>query len=736
MGTTIRSESVVRFENFEFDLRTGELYRNGLRLKVRGHPIDVLAILLEHPGELVTRKTLKTRLWPDNTLVDFEQILNNSVGKLREALGDQADSPRFIETLPRLGYRFVVPVEKAPARLQPLEPSNQGTQDAPNVHSLPAVPQVGPSSVRRKAKRRLVWLAIALAVTLSALGIWYRRPPLSALRITHYEQLTIDSRSKRVIGTDGLNVYLNLINARVSVGQVPVSGGKVTEIPIDLRPRLEFWGLDVSPNGSRLLVLNIASAPEPGDLWIVDAAGGRAHYLARAFAGAWSPDGSTVAYANTHGDVYTTSVDGGDSQLLYRADTPAPQSTRTLDMSWSPDGKTIRLSRWGGKIFEMSSSGANFHEWLPGWNMSVRKCCGRWTPDGNFFLFVAGRTLGTGSIVNPWNLGQIWGFDERHNRLLPPIKNPMLLASEPLFWGTPVPSRDGKMIIARGVSLRGELERYDPVSKRLAPYLEGISAGRLDFSRDGRFVVYVSYPEGILWRANRDGSGLVQLTEPPFYPMLPRWSPDGTQILFTDNTRDGVDAIYVVSFQGGPPKRLVPEDAGPQSLADWSPDGTKVVYTTSSRFSFVPQDESKPETRIFDLKTGFVATLPKRPGGFWAPLWSPDGRYLAGHSVDTRELVIFDLQAAQWRAFPQPGFTGYHNWSHDGRFIYLLCGIGDSVGVYRVSVPSGKAELVFEFPEGFHGIGWFGMSLDPEDAPLLFRDIGTDEIYALTLEVK
>src|SRR4051812_39819748 len=110
METTPRSDSVVRFGNFELDLRTLELFKNGSRLKIRGHPVDVLAILVQHGGELVTRETLQKQLWPEDTFVDFEHILNNCIGKLRETLGDQADSPQFIETLPRLGYRFIAPV--------------------------------------------------------------------------------------------------------------------------------------------------------------------------------------------------------------------------------------------------------------------------------------------------------------------------------------------------------------------------------------------------------------------------------------------------------------------------------------------------------------------------------------------------------------------------------------------------------------------------------------------------
>ena len=111
METALRSETSVRFESFELNLHTGELYRNGLRLKLRGRPVDVLAILLEHPGELVTREDLKKRLWPNNTFVDFEQILNNSVGRLRDTLGDQADSPKFIETLNRLTIHREQPPE-------------------------------------------------------------------------------------------------------------------------------------------------------------------------------------------------------------------------------------------------------------------------------------------------------------------------------------------------------------------------------------------------------------------------------------------------------------------------------------------------------------------------------------------------------------------------------------------------------------------------------------------------
>lgn len=739
METASHSDTEVHFESFEFDFRTHELFQNGSKLKIRGHPVDVLAILLEHPGELVTRETIQKRIWPEDTFVDFEQILNNSVGKLRDALGDKADSPHFIETLPRLGYRFIALVEKNGTDIHV-------AQTLPIAETQPTVPVATDSSKFRRISRRwFIWPVAAFVVTvLAACGYWYVRTPLPAPYISYYEQLTLDGTRKVARATDGIRVYVNLRGPEQGVAQIPATGGNVTEFPIKIPGGSEsspmFSG--VSPDGSNLLVIDQFNADEGYRVWTVGIMGQPVQYMMRAYTASWAPDGRRVVYTNSHGDIYTISTNGGEPRLLHRANTPAGQITQTHDVRWSPDGNTIRFTGYGGRMWEMSSTGANLHEWLPNWNNSAQKCCGNWTADGQFYLFLAGRALARDPTTSP--LGQLWAVDERQGRMQPRIPEPILLASRPLLWGNPVPSRDGTKIFARGVSLRGELERFDLTSKHLEPYLGGISAEMPDFSRDGKFVAYVSFPDGILWRANRDGNGQVQLTKPPFYPRNPRWSPDGAQILFTDNTQKGVDVIYTVTSQGGTPQRLLPDDGRPQSLADWSPDGNKVVYSTFPGFSFMPSvDFSKVETRIVELATGRVTILPQRPGGFFAPLWSPDGRYIAGQvryvvgqSVHARELVIFDLERDQWKALVQEENIGYPNWSHDGRFIYFVRRIENKTGVYRVSVQNGKVDLVFDLPEGFRGTGYYDywMSLDPDDAPLLFRDVGTDEIYALTLE--
>ena len=110
MEQAVHSPRLVRFETFEVDVRAGELRKAGVRLKLPGQPFQVLAILLERPGEVVTRDELQKRLWPD-TFVDVDHNLNTAINKIREVLGDSADRPRFVETLPRRGYRFVAPVE-------------------------------------------------------------------------------------------------------------------------------------------------------------------------------------------------------------------------------------------------------------------------------------------------------------------------------------------------------------------------------------------------------------------------------------------------------------------------------------------------------------------------------------------------------------------------------------------------------------------------------------------------
>src|SRR6266571_1055267 len=150
MSTPTVSARALRFDAFELDPRTGELHKNGVKLHLQGQPLQVLAILLQSAGNLVTREELRTQLWPADTFVDFDHSLHNAIGRIRETLGDSAETPRYIETLPRRGYRFIAPVEQ----VQALRTSQA------NGNKTPEAVAVAPQSKTRAATLALTLLVL------------------------------------------------------------------------------------------------------------------------------------------------------------------------------------------------------------------------------------------------------------------------------------------------------------------------------------------------------------------------------------------------------------------------------------------------------------------------------------------------------------------------------------------------------------------------------------------------
>jgi Tol biopolymer transport system component len=321
-------------------------------------------------------------------------------------------------------------------------------------------------------------------------------------------------------------------------------------------------------------------------------------------------------------------------------------------------------------------------------------------------------------------------LDERKSLLHRTSTEPVQLTSGPTRWGGPIAGADGRRIYARGVVLNGQLERANLRTHQLEPLFGGISAEFVDFSPDRRSVVYVTFPEGILWRANSDGSNPTQLTGPHFYPTMPRWSPDGSQILFSASDANGISKAYLISAQGGSPRLLLPQNADRQHNPCWSPDGKKVVLTLLSSSA----NELRSEIRIYDLVT---QQLTKVPGSdnLDSARWSPDGQWLTGLSNDSTELFVYRFQTRRWSSL-QKGDNSYPTWSHDGKYLYFL---HDAVntGVFRMRPTGGAMERVVDL-KGFHFISfnsqWVG--LDPDDAPMVLRDIGDDNIYSLNLEWK
>jgi eukaryotic-like serine/threonine-protein kinase len=290
----------------------------------------------------------------------------------------------------------------------------------------------------------------------------------------------------------------------------------------------------------------------------------------------------------------------------------------------------------------------------------------------------------------------------------------------------PVPSTDGKRLFVIGGQLRGELARCDSKSGQFAPYLSGISAEGVEFSKDRKRIVYVAYPEGTLWRSNIDGSERLQLTYPPMGAALPSWAPDGKRIAFTANQPGRPSKIYIVSVEGGTPQEVVPGDED-ENDPTWSPDGNSLAFGVGS---------SSPTVAIHVLHVSShrITTLPGSEGLF-APRWSPDGRYIVAQPVDQQKLLLFDLNSkkgGELVGLP----AAYYHWSQDGKFVYFDVNSANEPAIYRVRATDRKVERVvglkgYRRASGFYG-SWMGLA--PDDSPLLLRDVGVQEIYALDWE--
>lgn len=719
-------DTTYQFGRFEVNADLGELLRDGKRVRLQEQPFRLLVVLLEKAGEVVSREELRSRIWPEDTFVDFDGSLRVAIRKLREALGDDADSPRYIETVPKRGYRFldaavhrfICPVES----LEVLSPSPISENPPAGGIAQPVSVLKAPATVKRSS-----WLIMVAIAALGLLGaaVWFLRRPLPLPRISDYAQITHDGQRKFLGGTDGARIYFTYWNTN-SIGEVPITGGQIGRIPVALK---DPWLEDVSPDGTSLLIGSV------GGLWSTGVLGDSMRHITNGTAGSagvggrlatWSPDAKSVVYTDSTGDIYVLQTDGSNPHRLNASMGPSPNRL-TFDLAWSPDGRKIRFTR-DRRLWEMSSAGAEVHQLIPDWRTSTWKCCGRWTSNGKFFIFLSGFT-GTG-IANP-DHQEIWAIDERRGILRRPSAEPFPVSTGPMWWGSPIPSRDGTKIFARGLIQRGELARWDGQSQRMRPYLGGISAEYVAFSNDGKSVAYTSYPDGILWKSNIDGSGPVQLTHSPVYPKSLRWSPDGTQIAFNDVLPQGQFAIYIISSQGGAPQRLLPEDNGAQTDPNWSPDGKEVLFGTVGAAYGRADFSSHVECRLLDVASRRVSVVPDSKG-IWSARWSPDGKFILGLSGKF-DVVLFNVRTQRWKKLVD-GPAHFPAWSRRSQFIYF---IDSSRNVSRVSIEGGRAERVIDLT-GFPHTGWMGdwMTLDPSDAPLLLHNLGTEDVYALTFDRK
>jgi Tol biopolymer transport system component/DNA-binding winged helix-turn-helix (wHTH) protein len=703
MENAVGTNQRVRFKAFELDLHTRELYRNGTRLRAQGQPIDVLEMLLEKPGELVTREQLRKKLWPKDTFVDFEHSLNSTIARLRDALGDRAEDPKFIETLPRLGYRFVAAVE-----------SEDGQVHSSTIGLL-AEPK--PRGWLRLRRRWVVAIGCAAAAgsALAWMG-WYVTAP--TLVVTHTDRLTYDGLEKLPIKTDGRRIYfVERVHGRFLLSQVSAGGGEISRIP---SPVANPWLLAVAPDGSKLLVSEMTWGELSQAFWIVPLPSGAPYRLGTLEGtwAAWSSDGKRLIFAK--------------GSELWMADGDGANPTRLLTISGhpvalhvSPDGERIRYTEFSAspvKLWEWTSrSGA--HALLPKWHGSTgNNFAGAWSPDGRYYVFLE-RT--------PENVN-IWVMPETRRLWSRRSATPVQLTQGPPSFFYPTFGLSNQTLFAVGETNLGELVRYDPDKNQVAPYLSGISAGEVAFSPDGQWIAYVTYPDDILWRCRVDGSDRQRLSTSG-RATSPQWSPDSRSIAYTKRESGRPGKITIIPATGGNTEEADPERWNEYD-ANWSPDGTRMIFGTDP---FVNDGMGQSETHIreVDLRTHRVTPIPGSKG-LWSTRWSPDGRYLAALSGEMQRLMLFDFKRQLWTTWmtAQDVNARYLRspvWSRDSRFLYF----DSSAGEWRTRPGQHVAEKIMDLQDRDEPrYEW--STVGPDGAVYFTRDRSSREIYALHLSEK
>ncbi|MGA8539414.1 MAG: winged helix-turn-helix domain-containing protein [Terriglobales bacterium] len=717
----------LRFSSFEVDLRAHELRKFGTKIKLQDQPFQILTLLLEKPGEIVTREELRDRLWPADTFVDFDHSLNSAVKKLRQALNDDPDVPRFIETLPRRGYRFIAPVGSGASLGSPAQAGEspiQNNASAPSPADKP-VTQPDTSAGRPHRYHWKLWAAGGFGFLL-ALGIvaWFgfsrptNSPSLAPIRLVPLASFSNDF-SKGSFSPDGNQVAFEWDGDRPV--DSPDHGASIYIKQIGMEKPVQITtnsGYDFfpawSPDGRYIAFLHAGKGEHPG-VFLVPALGGTSRKLHDFATGSgfkpglsWSPDGRFLLFSDQTGNqpYHVEQLDIEDLSERQLSNPPTP-STGDFGAEFSPDGKSIafiRDTKDVQDIYVMPAYGGTPRRLTFDNRLLVGLA---WTPDSKELIFSSNRG---GASWGLWRMSASGGTPERvsvgsEGAFLPDLSlkgNRLLYASgfwKENIWRIPI-GRDhhlGKPERFIFSTTQEEGPQYSPDGKQIA----------FQSTRSGNFEI---------WRADADGSNLIQLTS--FRGPLTgtaRWSPDGRQIVF--DSRPGPHPnIHIISADGGPTRRF-PNDTSDDAVPSWSRDGRSIYFASNRSGSW----------QVWKRTVDGGQPVQVTANGGFAAFESPDGKSIyyakfnepgiwkapVGGGVETK--VIDDPPADYW---------GYFAVGRDG--LYL----GGDIGTPAKPRPGFK---FFDFAT--HKIAIMGDidKMPCEGAPGL--SVSSDGKYLLFVEV-
>jgi len=697
------NEVSVRFEGFTVDMRRRGLYRGDERIHLTPTPFKALEFLVRQQGRVVSKDQLLNAVWAGQR---DENTVEQAIRQIRLALGDEKEQPRFIQTIPGVGYCFIAATaegEIPECEPEPITPSEP-------VGSAPRAEGRTWRFIRKSAFAVGIGTFALLFILIVLLQSPSHLAATNPVKITRSQTLVLSP-----LLNDGARIaYPQYDDGRYYVTETAFEGGESVTVPTGL-PNPELC--DLAPDGSAMVLRNLIHSRDDDEPLYIQAKGGTAQKLGDtlAYDAAWYPDAKRILYS-ADGTVYSTDITGKSRQRLFNVPGNA------FWFRWSPNGKKLRFTVIDKKteatsIWEVEAGSKEPHRLFS--TLSYPLCCGTWTPDGKFFLFQA-------RVENTF---QIWARREpnsfnfhRHNQPFPLIFGAM-------NYRGPLVSKDGKRLFLRAENPKGELVRYNSKSREIIPMLPSISARTLAFSKDGNWIAFTTLTDNNLWRCRSDGTQCLELTQGFKNTLMPKWSPDGKMIAFMGLRFTGYWGIFSVSANGGEVHSLVNGNQA-EGYPDWSPDGQQLVFS-----EVVPV--ARPNgVHVLDLRTNQLSTLPGSTN-FYLPRWSPDGRSIAALHSGDQYVYLFDFATSTWRPLAEvPG--GYPNWSSDGKAVYFLSNTARGRTVFRVSVANRTMEKVNNFesvdPSPFILGDWMGLT--PDDAPLAVQDMTTDDIYAWDLTVK
>jgi Tol biopolymer transport system component/DNA-binding winged helix-turn-helix (wHTH) protein len=646
--------SIARFGTFEVNLQTGELRHAGQKIKLQEQPFQVLASLLERPGEVVTRDELRNKLWPGDTFVDFDHSLNAAIKRLRDALGESADAPVFIETLARRGYRFIAPVN--------------GFSDPGGIA---AVPRQGKSSFFLRHRIAVACLSpIVIAVLVwAAWRLPVRRTEVIERRLT--SNSAENSVSSAAISPDGK--YLAYAdNSGIYLKQIRTGEAHPVPLPPNFVARVDDW----LPDGSHLLVSR-QEQPGKASLWSISIFGGSPRLLADdASGGSVSPDGSRIAFRRLDltsdgrfGREEWVMRSNGTDQAKVAAD--KSDSSEVGAPTWSPDGKRIAYLR-ASWAYNMSTTSVEVNEWQNARAETLLLdsrliTALHWLPDGRLIY----TTPGAGDDSSLWTVAL------QQSGKVPEPPRRIATAGHGLITRI-TGSADGKALIF----LRENLSANIYIGTLAEDGTHLLAHRRLTLDESVSLAwSWTPDSKAVLFFSDRNGTPEIfkQAIDQPLAESLmvgaeqiseSRVTPDGSEILYISTPKSAgpetPSSIFAIPIHGGTP-RLVLKD-----VRIWN---VQYAHLPSTLCLYSVTKGNTEETYRFDVKSGKSIDPPQiDPPINWS--LSPDGSQLAVIAVRPNQgtIQLRSTSTGKTRDLVVKGWSGLMggDWSAGGRSLLTI----------------------------------------------------------------